>query len=187
VALALALIALLISGPPESVARAQGITGTPVRLVVPSVQVDATVGAFELNDDLSMPVPQVASLVAWYTYSGPAGGYGNVVLAGHRDWEHQRGVFYSLDDVADGDEVWLQDAAGVWYRYQVVWTLSMPDDRAPVDAIAGLTAAPSVTLITCSGTFDRGVGRYLERRIVRAELTDVIPPPASGSDGHSGV
>ena len=178
---ALAIVVMLAATARPSATRAQAepeapaSSGVPVRLVLPAIGVDAEVGAFALNADLTMPVPQVAWQVAWYTFSAVAGGGGNAVLAGHRDWQRQRGVFYDLGRVQEGDEVWLQDAVGNFYLYSVVWSLSMADDTAPVEDIAGPTAVPSVTLITCSGTFDRGIGRYVERRIVRAQLVTVLP------------
>lgn len=147
---------------------------TPVRLVIPALAVDADVAGVSLNDDLTMPAPSSAALVAWYTYSATAGTDGNVVLAGHRDWQGQRGVFHALDGVAEGDLLWLQDAAGAWHLYRVVWSASYPEESAPIEALVGATSRPSMTLITCSGAFDRSIGRYLERRVVRAELVPTI-------------
>ncbi|MGI8550418.1 MAG: class F sortase [Dehalococcoidia bacterium] len=142
----------------------------PVRLVVPSIGVDANIETFNLNPDLSMPVPETGDVAAWYTFGGGAGGPGNAVLAGHVDLNYHRAVFYELGNVAEGDNVWLQDAGGAWFQYRVIWTVSLVDDSAPIDQIAGYTDIPSLTLITCSGGFDRTIGRYVERRIVRAEL-----------------
>ena len=173
-----ALLAVVLLLQPAGVhATPPPMTGIPVRLVVPAIGIDAPVAAFELAADRTMPVPQTASLVAWYTFSAQAGAPGNVVLAGHRDWQRQRGVFYSLGAVQEGDEVWLQDALGGWYLYVVRWSISVPDDDAPLDDAVGATGRAAVTLITCSGVFDRASGRYVERRIVRAELVTVAGAP----------
>ncbi len=169
----LALTALImLATTAHSAAADAGPAGreTPVRLVIPSLAVDADVAVVSLNEDLTMPAPPSAALVAWYTYSASAGTDGNVVLAGHRDWQGQRGVFHGLDEVADGDLMWLQDAAGAWHLYRVVWSASYPEESAPIEPLVGATSRPSMTLITCSGAFDRSIGRYLERRVVRAEL-----------------
>lgn len=171
------LVALLVSLAMSRSAPLQAeptLEGAPVRLVLPVIEVDAEVNAFALNDDLSMPVPQRAELAAWYTYSSLAGGAGNVVLAGHRDWQRRKGIFYDLGKLQEGDEVWLQDAAANWYLYTVAWSISIDNDNAPINEIAGYTDTPSVTLITCSGTFDRAAGRYVERRVVRAHLEAAI-------------
>ena len=114
-----------------------------------------------------------------------AGGDGNVVLAGHRDWQGRRGVFIALAQLQSEDEVWLRDAADTWYRYTVVWSQSVPEDAPPIAALVGPTDRPAVTLITCGGVFDRGLGRYLERRVVRAELTDIVPSGSAREPARS--
>ena len=180
VAGAAALVLLLALTPATSVgsARAQDAdrSGAPVRLVVPALGVDATVIALPLNDDLSMPAPPGAQPAAWYTYSAPAGAPGNAVLAGHRDFGGRRGIFFGLDSLVEGDEVWLQDGAGAWYLYRVTWAASLPEEAAPLPEVVGWTERASLTLITCSGTFSPSAGQYLERRVVRAELVATVPP-----------
>ena len=94
-------------------------------------------------------------------------------------------MFVALGQLQLEDEVWLQDTAGSWSRYTVVWSESYPDAAAPLDALVGPTERPAVTLITCGGAFDRGLGRYLERRVVRAELTHVVPSVRASEPAHS--
>src|SRR4051812_27503913 len=98
----------------SSIANASDPDAVPIRLVIPSLFVDAPVATFDLGEDLSMPAPQTAGLVAWYAYSADAGA-GNTVMAGHRDWQRQLGVFYYLDRLAEDDDIWVQDEGGVWY------------------------------------------------------------------------
>lgn len=172
--LALLLVVLLVTQPAAAAGVTPPLYGEPVRLVLPALHVDAEVAALALTDDLAMPVPPSAALVAWYTFSARAGAAGNVVLAGHRDWQGQRGVFAALGNAQAGDEVWLQDTTGTWYRYTVQWSARVPEDTPAVTDWVGYTAQPSLTLITCSGPFDRTTGRYAERTIVRAELVMVV-------------
>ncbi len=172
-AMAVLLAAVMALSPARAV---RGAGPAPVLLVVPALDVWAPVAAFPLNDDLTMPAPQEAGAVAWYTYSAGAGGQGNAVLAGHRDWQRQRGVFYELGRLRDGDAIWLRDAEGAWYRYRVLWTASIEDAAAPVDDIVGPALGAVLTLITCSGAFDATTGRYVERRVVRAVFEQVVLP-----------
>jgi sortase family protein len=155
----------------------------PARVVLPAIGVDAPVAALDLADDGTMPAPARADLVGWYTFSAPAGGAGNTVLAGHRDWQGRRGVFVALGQLRPHDDVWLQDGAGAWHRYTVAWSARSPDDVAPVTTLVGPTERPALTLITCTGAFDRARGRYLERQVVRAELADA-DPAAMGDPEH---
>jgi sortase (surface protein transpeptidase) len=140
----------------QPVAPEESPPATPARLVLPSIGIDAPVVVLGLTDDLTMPAPEHAELVAWYTFSALAGGEGTVVLAGHRDWQGRRGVFFALEQVQPDDAIWLQDTAGRWYRYTVVWSARYPDDGAPIAALVGPTDRPTVTLITCGGCSTAG-------------------------------
>ena len=182
-----ALLLWLAAEGPAVAARpaAAQETPAPIRLVLPSLGIDAPVVTLALTDDLAMPAPERGDLVAWYSFSAPAGGEGNVVLAGHRDWRGRRGVFFALGQLQPEDEVWLRDTAGSWSRYTVVWSESYSDAAAPLEQLVGPTARPAVTLITCGGVFDRQLGRYLERRVVRAELTQVVPGSRASEPARS--
>ena len=177
--LVLAALTSLTMRPPAAAAQPvtpeEPQTAPPVRLVLSTLGVDALVASLDLAADGTMPAPTRADLVAWYRFSALAGGDGNVVLAGHRDWQGRRGVFVALGQLGVGDELWLQDALGTWHRYTVVWLASYADDAAPIAALVGPTERPSLTLITCAGAFDRTHGRYLERQVVRAERLDADP------------
>ena len=142
--------------------------GVPVRIVIPAIGIDTAVIALDLMEDLTMPVPHRADLVAWYTYSALAGAPGNAVFAGHRDWQRQRGAFWDLRWVGEGDEIRLQDADGRWYLFEVEWSRSFDRGEAPLLDILGRVDGWALTLITCTGDFDGE--RYLSRFIVQAEL-----------------
>jgi hypothetical protein len=172
---------IAVTEPAEVHAQASARPAAPVRLVVPSTGVDAPVQALDLNSDGSVPVPQVAWAAAWYGFSAESGAPGNAVLAGHRDWDRHQGVFWGLGNVQPGDDVWLQDGADNWYLYRVIWNASYPEGREPIDALVGPTETPSVTLLTCSGTFSHDAGEYLERRAVRAELIATARADATSS------
>ena len=76
----------------------------------------------------------------------------------------------------------VHDHMGTWYLYTVIWSVREMGDNAPVGEIVGPTGRPSVTVITCSGAFERDRGRYLERHVVRAAPVVVTPPTGSSGD-----
>lgn len=179
------LAAFVPAAAAQPVAPAEPTSALPVRLVLPSLGIDAAVVALALSADLTMPAPERADLVAWYTFSAPPGGEGNAVLAGHRDWQGRRGVFFALGQLQLEDEVWLEDTTGSWSRYTVIWSERYPDAAAPLEALVGPTERPALTLITCGGVFDRARGQYLERWVVRAERTHVVPQESASERAHS--
>jgi sortase A len=76
-------------------------------------------------------------------------------------------VFYDLDVLENGDEVFLTDADGTKYTYEVFdQFVTDPYDWGPTDPEAGKSI---LTLQTCT------LPDYTQRLIVRAELTKVEP------------
>src|SRR5918993_5446021 len=76
-------------------------------------------------------------------------------------------VFYDLDVLENGDEVFLTDADGTKYTYEVFTQfVTDPYDWGPTDPEAGKSI---LTLQTCT------LPDYIERLIVQAELTKVEP------------
>src|SRR5918992_5228765 len=76
-------------------------------------------------------------------------------------------VFYDLDVLENGDEVFLTDADGTRYTYEVFdQFVTDPYDWGPTDPEAGKSI---LTLQTCT------LPDYTERLIVQAELTKVEP------------
>ena len=92
----------------------------------------------------------------------------NVYIAGHRvgyPGTNSDLAFYDLDKVGDGDEVYLEDAQGRRYTYEVFETeIVEPTDLSVLKRIEGKNV---VTLQTCT------LPDYSKRLIVRAELEGI--------------
>lgn len=100
----------------------------------------------------------------------PASGYpwqegANVFIAGHRigyEGTPSYYVFFRLDELGEGDEIRLTDAAGDRYLYRVTKTTVVgPDSVGVMNAVEGRSL---VTLQTCT------LPDYDERLIVQGEL-----------------
>jgi LPXTG-site transpeptidase (sortase) family protein len=140
------------------------------RLVIPAAEIDAPVVVRGVDASGVMQSPDNAYDTAWYDFSARPGYGGNAVFAGHVDYIRVgKAVFWNLKDLKQGDliEVRLED--GTVYQYSVVSLNQYDSATAPVDAIVGATPEESVTLITCSGTFNQATHQYDKRLVVRAE------------------
>jgi sortase A len=100
----------------------------------------------------------------------PASGYpwqkgANVFIAGHRigfEGTPSYYVFFRLDELVEGDEIRLQDAAGRDYLYRVTKSVVVgPNDVEVMNAVEGKSL---ITLQTCT------LPDYEERLIVQGEL-----------------
>ena len=100
----------------------------------------------------------------------PATGYpwqegANVYVAGHRLGYPETGsdrVFYDLDQLFPGDEIFVTDAAGAEYRYVVSEQVVVPPDN--VEIMNPVPGKSLLSLQTCT------LPDYAERIVVQAEL-----------------
>jgi sortase (surface protein transpeptidase) len=144
----------------------------PVAIRIDAAGVYSAVETREIVDGELAP-PSGPWVVAWYLQSARPGESGNVVMSGHVDyWNVGPAVFAGLGTLEEGEVIEVTDAAGTAYDYAVAWVRAYPVDAltpTQLREIVGPTAEPSLTLITCSGDFDRDRGEYLKRLVVRAE------------------
>ncbi len=136
------------------------------RLVIPSIGVDAPVETKSLDADGVMQAPDSPAVVAWYDFSAQPGATGNTVFAGHLDFAGVGpAVFWHLSELAIGDDINVTNRNGktVHYRVSSVRSYSATGDASGVVAP---TSDPTITLITCNGSYDRSKGEYNERIVV---------------------
>lgn len=144
--------------------------GATTRLQIPAIGVDAAIEVKSLDPDGAMQAPGAPDVVAWYDFSATPGTSGNAVLAGHLDYAgYGPAVFWRLGDLQPGDVIDVSRPDGTYVQYYVttVRPFAATDDASVVVAS---TTNPTITLITCAGTFDRADRAYDERLVVTAEL-----------------
>jgi sortase (surface protein transpeptidase) len=171
--------------PDQLLQAAQAIVApaaAPARLVVPSIKVDAGVEAVGLDAQGRMATPSQASHVAWFQPGAAPGDVGDAVMAGHLDWTTGPAVFWYLGRVHQGDEITVVRADGTRVRFVTDSTRQIPFD-APTDALFTRGGPPSLTLITCAGTWDRQHGTYLQRLVVHATLAPSVSANRPGDEG----
>lgn len=140
------------------------------RLVIPVANIDAPVVTKGVDAAGVMQSPDNAYDTAWYDFSAKPGWGGNAVFSGHVDYIRVgKAVFWNIKDLTQGDVIEIHLADGTTYKYAVTYREQFDAATAPVDQIVGPTPAESVTLITCSGSFDAATSQYDKRLIVRAE------------------
>ncbi len=144
----------------------------PIAIAIERAAVNAEIEPVKIVDS-KMPDPSGPWVVAWYENLAGLGEGSNVVMAGHIDyWNVGPAVFYTINQLAAGDEIAVTGADGDIYRYGVEWVRDYDAATAPVEEIVGQAAGDVLTLITCGGTFDFATGEYLRRTVVRATLIE---------------
>ena len=154
----------------------------PTRLAIPKLGVDAVVEAVGVAADGSMAVPSQPDHVAWYQPGVKPGDAGDALFDGHLDWWTGPAVFWHLANLRRGDQVNVVRADGSQLIFTVDSTTTYPWN-ARTDGLVTTTGPPSISLVTCSGTWDRQRQTYLNRLVVHATLAPIAPLQTPGDEG----
>ncbi len=90
------------------------------------------------------------------------------MIAAHVDSRNGPAVFFRLGELRRGDRVTVVRADDTRARFTVERSARYPKPRFPTARVYGPTRRPALRLITCSGTFDRASGHYLDNTVVFA-------------------
>jgi sortase A len=137
----------------------ESLPGQPVRLVIPTLGIDANVHRVGLmavekggQTNMQWVVPN-GYAVGWHETSPPLGEPGNIVLNGHNNIYGE--IFRYLADLAIGEEIILYDADGQAFVYHVSQQELMAENDQPLEVRAqnahwiAPTNDERVTLISC--------------------------------------
>lgn len=145
--------------------------GMPVRLRLPTINVDAAVEQVGLAPDGSMDVPKDFSEAAWYRLGPRPGEPGNAVIDGHVDSTTGWAVFWDLRRLTRGDPIVVVGDDGVERRFVVTGWEKYARQDVPIGRVFGPTTGIHLNLITCdqASTFDFTRREYAGNLIVYAE------------------
>ncbi len=143
---------------------------TPVRIEIPSIQVQAVIEKVGLDSKGNMDVPKEDENVGWYELGYKPGEEGSAVVAGHFDTKTgDPAVFYSLSKVQPNDEIIITDETQTTHRYLIQNAQIYNFDEVPLEEIFA-SSKPVLRLITCDGVYDGVTNDYSKRLIVTAIL-----------------
>lgn len=154
--------------------RAQSAEATvPVRLRVPSVDLDAPLDQVGVRDDGLMEIPDDGDRAGWYRY-GPTPGddEGSAVLAGHVDTQEGLGAMAALMEVPLDAEVEVEMDDGTVLRYRVIGRETIEKDELPVEELFDRSGPGRLTLVTCGGPWRYEASSYRDNVVVVAVPVD---------------
>lgn len=150
--------------------RAIERTPAPVRLRIPKIGIDTMVQWVGADANGQMGVPSNYSDVAWYEVGPPPGTPGNAVIAGHLDSTTGPAIFFRLEELQAGDEIFVGNEAGQELRFVVSGREVYDAANAPLERIFGPAINPQLNLITCDGAFDQTARQYDKRLVIFSSL-----------------
>jgi len=110
--------------------------------------------------------------IGWYRLGSSPGRPGATVLAAHVSWNRSLGPFARLAAAKPGDPVELTLADGSLRRYRIVELAQYPKGALPADRIFSAGGDERLVLITCGGSFNPSIRRYLDNIVAYA-----VPEP----------
>jgi LPXTG-site transpeptidase (sortase) family protein len=160
--------------PPEKlqeIAEAQALSPKhPVRLTIPSLDIDAKITDVGITRNGTMATPRKFSDVGWYKYGPMPGDKGSAVIAGHVDnGLALPAVFKPLENIKIGDDIYVETVEGTQVHF-IVTNLATYDFNAPAHAVFNQNNGTFLKLITCSGVWLSEEKTHDKRLVVTAVL-----------------
>lgn len=141
----------------------------PVRLRIPTIQVDAKVESVGVTDGGEMAVPDDMTNVGWFEFGPRPGEIGSAVIDGHFDTKNgEPGVFFDLYKLKKGDKVEVVNSLGLI----VVFVVKESRLYAPgyTNEVFNQADGAHLNLITCDGVWDGSKKSFTKRLVIYTDL-----------------
>jgi sortase (surface protein transpeptidase) len=139
-----------------------------MRIVIPSIRIEAPVIDLGLNPDGTLEVPSRFDEAGWYVGASMPGEAGPAIIAGHVSSRQGPGVFYRLSELRPGDVVKVIRPDGSVARFRVDMVDQFPKAAFPTGRVYGDVEGAALRLITCGGAFDYSTGHFIDNVVVFA-------------------
>jgi sortase A len=143
----------------------------PDKIIIPSININASIEEVGITTEGQMDTPKVDGNVGWYEFGPVPGAFGSAVIAGHLDTSFgAHGVFWNLDKVKIGDDIFVIDKYGTKLIFVVTKIKLFPFDLLDTKEIFDDNQNESLNLITCNGSWENSVNNYSQRLVVFSVL-----------------
>ena len=147
----------------------ENISFSPVRLVIPVINVSANIQSLGTNSKGEMEVPTNITEVGLFKYGVIPGQIGSAVIAGHFNGKNnQEGVFFNLDKLKVGDKLSVEDKTGKSITF-VVQKKELYDSGY-ADNVFTQNDGAHLNLVTCDGLWDETKKSYPKRLVIFSDI-----------------
>ena len=145
----------------------QEISGLPVRLKIPKINVDAAIENVGLTSDDAVGTPGNFMHVAWFNLGPRPGESGNAIFTGHYGWkDKQPSVFNRLYKLRQGDKLYVLDDKGVVVPFVVRESRRYDSTVDASSVFSSSDGKAHLNLITCEGDWNDAAKSYPVRLVV---------------------
>ena len=141
--------------------------GTPLRLKIPAIHVDAAIEQVGLLPNGEMDVPKGPSNVAWFKLGPHPGDPGSAVIAGHYGvWKNgESTVFNDLKKLHPGDNLFVEDSKGSTISFVVRESRSYDPSASALDVFSSNDGKSHLNFVTCED-WDKVSEKYSKRLVI---------------------
>ena len=140
-------------------------TARPVQLLIPLLDVHRAVEKVGVDQSGVLALPVNAWNAGWFEWGPIPGAPGDAVIEGHAGYPGHPMIFGKVATLRPGDRIVVVLADGSHRLFLVVSMRSVPAGSAPA-GLADPYGPPRLTLVTCTGHFDKKSYWYSERLLV---------------------
>ncbi|PLS80855.1 class F sortase [Candidatus Saccharibacteria bacterium] len=147
----------------------------PVSLSIPAADVSSDMLHVGKDQDGQIEVPSgdFYNFAAWYKSSPTPGQAGASVIIGHVDSIDGASVFYKIEQLNPGDEIYVQREDGRQAVFTVDAVKQYEQDNFPAETVyLSNENRAELRLITCGGAFSETEGKYQKNTVVFATLKE---------------
>jgi LPXTG-site transpeptidase (sortase) family protein len=145
----------------------------PVQLLIPSLKVNRPVEGIGVNRNGVLDLPVNGWNAGWYKGSPVPGAPGDAVIQGHAGLPNEPMLFGNLFKLKQGEKIIIVLADGSQQLFLVQSMSVVPIGTAP-PGIADPSGPPRLTLVTCTGHFDKDKKYYTERLVLEATYAGIV-------------
>jgi LPXTG-site transpeptidase (sortase) family protein len=157
---------LPVVAPPAS-PLPQGPVSPPVQILIPLLDVHRAVEKIGVDQFGTLQLPVNAWNAGWFKWGPVPGARGDAVIEGHAGSPGHPLLFGKLARLKPGDQIIVVHADGTRRLFLVVSMTTVPADSFP-SGLAEPAGPPRLTLVTCTGHFDKKNFWYSDRLLLEA-------------------
>lgn len=148
----------------------ENISFSPVRLVIPAIDVSANIQSIGTNSNGEMEVPSNITDVGLFKFGVIPGQTGSAVIAGHFNGKNnQKGVFANLNKLKAGDKLFVEDKTGKSITFIVKKKELYNSGYA--DEVFNQSNSAHLNLVTCDGLWDEAKKSYTKRLVIFTDIS----------------
>jgi len=139
----------------------------PVQLLIPLLDVHRAVEMVGVDEFGTLQLPANAWNAGWYRWGPVPGAPGDAVIEGHAGYPKHPMIFGKLATLQPGARIIVVLADGSRQLFIVASMRTVPAGSAPA-GLGSFSGKPRLTLVTCTGHFDKKNYWYSDRLLLEA-------------------